>query len=133
MIARSDHKVDRQFPDVALFAIEAELILALVVSAIALEHREVSVGGPMIIGVGGLVVFDFVGWLGTIERASHPGAAVGFPHVRVTTGAHLRFDIRILRLSLSRWNENHGHHGANDCPCHALLHGQILLRLGVQL
>ncbi len=68
--------INLRFVDVGLFAFVSNLIAALVVIAVALNHLEIRVRGRMVEAVVLLVVFDRVFRTGMRERLRHARVAV---------------------------------------------------------
>lgn len=87
MISGAHDAVDLFFVDVRFLSLKADLVTALIVFPIALDHREVRVAGGVVVAIVRFVVLDGILGAGTIEGARHSGSPVGFVDARVAIRA----------------------------------------------
>src|SRR5271165_3396100 len=90
VVSGSDNEVNLLFSEVVLFAVEPDLILALIITSVPLDHGEVRVGGRMIKSVFVGIVLDPILGPGAIKRTPHASAAVALPNLGMASGTGLR-------------------------------------------
>ena len=95
MVARAHDVVDLQFLNVGFTAVGTDPPAALIVLAIALEHRIVSAGWFVEEGIGaGEVFYDF-GGLEAVERPGHSGLGISLGDLSVALGAEVRIYVLV--------------------------------------
>src|SRR5579863_1443562 len=87
VVSGAYHGVDLHLLNIGFPAVEAGLPAALVISAVANEHRVVSIGERVEKLVPVAVILYGVGRCGSVERTAHAGLAPGLGDLPVATGA----------------------------------------------